>query len=158
MQFIDRLTELWDRVGVARNTGASPEAIAAFELEHRIKMPDDVRLFYSHFNGTCDTDTAFMAFWPLDEIDTVPNKLSGYGGIPDYGRITDRLPNADNYFVFADHSIWVHVYAIQLRGEGSNAAPILWIADGITFDIIASSFSEYWMMYLDDPDSVIAPC
>ena len=33
------------------------------------------------------------------------------------------LPNADDYFVFADHSIWVNVYAVRLKGERSAMAP-----------------------------------
>ena len=133
------------------------ETIVAFEQRHSVSLPDDVRRFYSRFNGTLEMDTAFNAFWPLDEVDTVPKKLSDYAGIPDYSKIADNLPNADDYFVFADHSIWVNVYAIRLKGEHSATAPVLWIADGSTFDIIAESFLEFWLRYLTDPDSVIAP-
>lgn len=157
MEFIDRLAKLWDDAGVARNDGASAETIAAFEQGHSVSLPDDVRRFYSRFNGTIEADTAFIAFWPLDEIDTVPKKLSDYAGIPDYSDIAENLPNADDYFVFADHSIWVNVYAIRLKGEHSAMAPVLWIANGYTFDTMSESFLDFWLRYLADPESVIAP-
>lgn len=157
MEIFDRLAKQWDDAGVARNVGASVKTITAFELRHHISLPVDVRRFYSRFNGTLETDTAFIAFWPLEEIDTVPEKLADYAGIPDYSKITDSLPDADDYFVFADHSIWVNVYAIRLKGKHSAKAPVLWIADGCTFATMSESFSDFWLRYMDDPDSVIAP-
>ena len=159
MEYIDRLKKLWSDSDIAVSPGATPETISTFEQQHGLTLPADVRLFYAHFNGVYDDDLGFMSFWPIDEVDTVPNKLSDQlpGGSPDYGAISSHLANAQDYFLFADHSIWIHVYAMRLRGEGSEQTPILWIADGRTFEVLANSFAEFWEMYLEDPFSVVSP-
>ncbi|MDA1055868.1 MAG: SMI1/KNR4 family protein [Planctomycetota bacterium] len=156
MDFIERLTLAWTEEGVERREGASRATVAEFENRHGITLPDDVRRFYMEFNGTIGTDEELNAFWSLDEIDSVPKKLSDFRGVPDYGGIEMNLADAENYFVFADHSIWVHVFAMQLRGQPPVNAPVLWIANGRTFDRIAESFAQFWELYLADPNRLIA--
>ena len=155
MDFIERLALAWNEEGVECREGASPAAIATFENEHSITFPNDVRRFYMEFNGTIGTDDELNAFWSLDEIDSVPKKLSDFTGVPNYGGIESNLPNAEDYFVFADHSIWVHVFAMQLRGHSPLNAPVMWIANGRTFDRIAESFAAFWELYLADPNRLI---
>ena len=93
----------------------------------------------------------------MSQVGPVPEKLAGCRGIPDYGGIVSALPEADSYFVFADHSIWVHVYAIRLSADPDSRTPVVWIADGRTWAPLAASFGEFLERYAADPWSVLAP-
>lgn len=157
MDFIERLAETWADEGVELRPGVSPDAICSFEREHGILLPEDVRRFYRTFNGTIGIDESLNAFWPLEEIDSVPTKLANFSGVPDYSKIETALADAQSFFVFADHSIWVHVFAMQMRFSNRNSTPVLWIANGITFATIAESFEHFWDLYLTDPNRLIGP-
>lgn len=152
MPFIERLAEHWRSVGVSPLPPSSDFHVDDFANLHRIHIPKDFRDFYSFCNGIENTDDGLNAFWPLAEIDTVPAKLSDFSGAPDYSEINTSLPNANNYFVFADHSIWVCVYAIMLTVDPNAPTPVIWIGNGRTFDTIAKSFTDFWLRYLDLPD------
>lgn len=149
-----RLKELWRSSHLDVCPPASQEAIATFEATHQIVLPDDVRGFYEHFNGTEEMESSLNRYWPLEEIERLPKKLAE-SGYDEFSGIEEWLPHADDYFAFADHSIWVRVYAIRLVGASAGNRPVLWIDDRKTFGIIANSFEEYWRRYLNKPDAMI---
>jgi len=80
--------------------GAADEQLEAFEQRHGVGLPAGMRAFYTFMNGAV-YDHAMFAFWPLDEI----------------RRTT--VDNESNWFIFADHSVSVFEYAIQLTIDGS---------------------------------------
>lgn len=156
---LELIRRRWQALGIPVRAGLSPEALGAFERRYGVRLPEDVRRFYRCMDGMeyGSTDEALYCFWPLAEVGTVPEKLAGFRGIPDYGGIEDTLPEAESCFVFADHSIWVHVYAIRLSADPSAPAPVIWIADGQTWAPLAPSFGEFLERYAADPWSVLAP-
>jgi hypothetical protein len=155
MDYFNRLSQIWNSMGVASLPGNDECVIDDFARRHGVSLPDDFRSFYTFCDGIDGTDEELNAFWPLAEIDTVPTKLSDFSGAPDYSRITTNLPNAGNYFVFADHSIWVCVYAIMLTGDADGPNPVIWIGDGASFDTIANSFTDFWLRYIDLPTKLL---
>ncbi|MFO0808902.1 MAG: SMI1/KNR4 family protein [Gemmataceae bacterium] len=149
----------WQAAGIAPRPGAAAADIDAFERRHGVRLPAEVREFYAHVDGMPPGawDEDLLSFWPLAEVGPVPALLSGCRGIPDYGGIERSLPDAGSYFVFADHSIWVHVYAVRLSADPSAPCPVVWIAGGSTWAEMAMSFGEFLRRYADDPRQVLFP-
>jgi len=157
MSVFHRLATHWNLEVVTPDAQATGDAIAAFENRFALTLPPDVRAFYERFNGLLDMDGDLNRFWPIAELDTVPAIVEPYSGIPDYSGIVKRLPDPDRYFAFADHSIWVCVYAMHLSDHPDSDTTIVWIADGNTFDILADTFAGFWELYLTSPDRILAP-
>jgi hypothetical protein len=149
----------WQAAGIAPRPGATASDIDAFERRHGVCLPVEVREFYAHLDGVPPGawDEALLRFWPLAEVGPVPVLLSGCRGIPDYGGIERSLPEAASYSVFADPSIWVHVYAVRLSADPSAPRPVVWIAGGDTWEVLAPSFGEFLRRYAEGPQQVLFP-
>jgi len=156
---LERLRSRWQALGVPVRTGLSPEMLGAFERRYSIRLPEDVRRFYTYMDGMeyGSTDGELNCFWPLANVGSVPEKLAGFRGVPDYGGIESVLPDADSYFVFADHSVWLHVYAMRLTADPSELAPVVWIGDGRTWAPVAPSFWAFLEWYSANPRSLMFP-
>ena len=100
-------------------------------------------------------DEHLIAFWPLAEVGPVPVLLAGCRGIPDYGGIEAALPDAGAYYLFADHSIWLTVYAVRLTPDAADPAPVVCIQGGADWREVAPSFGEFLRRYSEDPWSVV---
>jgi hypothetical protein len=157
MSVVDRLAKYWNLESVTPDARETGDAIAAFENRFALTLPRDVRAFYERFNGLLDMDDDLNRFWLIDELDTVPAIVNSYTGVPDYSGIANRLPDAERYFAFADHSIWVCVYALRLSDHRDSDTTVVWIADGNTFEILAETFSGFWELYLASPDRILVP-
>lgn len=157
MCFVERLTKHWNLEGVFPDARVTTDAIATFENRFTLTLPPDVRAFYQRFNGLLEMDGDLNRFWPIDELDTVPAIVEPYSGTLDFSGSANSLTNPDRYFAFADHSIWVCVYAMHLSGNSDSDTTIVWIADGTTFDILADTFAGFWELYLTAPDRIVAP-
>src|SRR5262245_47170382 len=123
------------------------DKVIAFEKRHGVRIPEFIKFFY------LDTDVSqygkdLISFWPFSEIAPVPDTLSTFRGSPDYGDIEFSLPGASSYFVFADWSIWCHVYAFQLTKDQNQLAPVVWIGNGKTWRTISTSFESFLQSYL----------
>ncbi|QDT10528.1 SMI1/KNR4 family protein [Planctomycetes bacterium K23_9] len=154
MSFVDRLAKHWNLADVTPDARGTGDAIAAFENRFALTLPPDVRAFYERFNGLLDMDDDLNRFWPIDELNTVPAIVEPYH---DYSGIGNRLPDAERYFAIADHSIWVHVYALHLADHPDSDTSIVWIADGNTFDILTETFAGFWELYLTSPNRILVP-
>ncbi|HEY3838826.1 MAG TPA: SMI1/KNR4 family protein [Bryobacteraceae bacterium] len=150
--------ERWQAAGVTARPGAAAADINAFERRNGVCLPADVRAFYAEADGmpSGTWDEELLSFWPLAEVGSVPALLAGCRGIPDYGGIEASLPEAGSYFVFADHSIWIHVYAVRLSPDPLAACPIVWIA-GDRWEVQAGSFGEFLRRYAEQPQQVLFP-
>jgi len=157
MSLVDRLAKHWNLTDVTPDARATGNAIAAFENQFALTLPPDVRAFYERFSGLLDMDDDLNRFWPIDELNTVPAIVEPYSGLPNYSGIANRLPEAERYFAFADHSIWVHIYALHLADPPDSDTSIVWIADGNTFDIISDTFVGFWELYLTSPERILVP-
>ena len=149
----------WQAAGITARPGAAASDIDAFERRHGVRLPVEAREFYAHLDGMPPGawDEELLSFWPLAEAGPVPVLLSGCRGIPDYGGIERSLPDAASYFVFADYSIWVHVYAVRLSADPTAPCPVVWIAGGGTWEVLALSFGEFLRLYAEEPWQVLFP-
>ncbi|MBC8117065.1 MAG: SMI1/KNR4 family protein [Candidatus Saccharimonas sp.] len=154
---LERLAEYWRSIGADANVGASDDEIAAFESRYGVSLPATISQFYRRFNGIELMDENSILFWPIHEIGSVPEKLSDFRGVPDYGGIEKSLPDSESYFVFADHSIWCHVYAMRLNSDPGAPTPVLWIGNGTTWYQLADGFEEFIDLYIASPDSILYP-
>ena len=82
----------------------------------------------------------------------VPEVVVPFAGIPDYSRISDVLPNASEYFAFADCMIWSHVFAVRVAPAA--ATEVVWLC-GTTYAVVAPTFDAFWELYLSDPDAAL---
>jgi hypothetical protein len=155
----EAIRQRWQAAGVRARPGVAGADIDAFELRHDVRLPAEIRGLYAQADGMDlgDWDEELLRFWPLAEVGPVPALLAGARGIPDYGGMESSLPGAASYFVFADHSIWVHVYAVRLSADLSAACPVVWIAGGEAWEVLAPSFREFLRLYVEDPQQVLFP-
>jgi cell wall assembly regulator SMI1 len=117
--------------------GSKRRYIAAFEREHQVSVPEDMRAFYRRTDGTraplsggCDLE--MYDFW----------------------RLTDIVPDDDHAWamVFVDYMMESWWYGIDLTGAGgyrAGAVYILGTVDRRAF-IVAETFGEFLRCYLDD--------
>ncbi|HWQ34495.1 MAG TPA: SMI1/KNR4 family protein [Blastocatellia bacterium] len=156
---VDKLKTYWLSTGVRVRPPASFEEIASFEARYSVLLPQDMREYFSTFDGMQEDefDQEMLSFWPLNKIETVPAILTEHSGIPDYRAIAHHLPEASSYFIFADYLIFSHVYAIHLSSAGDEENQIIWIGDGNSHCMVADSFSDFLEKYLADPSNANNP-
>jgi hypothetical protein len=82
----------------------------------------------------------------------VPEIAATFAGIPDYSLIADVLPDAAEYFAFADCMIWSHVLAVRLAQ--AEATQVVWLC-GTTYAVVAPTFDAFWELYLSDSDAAL---
>jgi hypothetical protein len=153
---LELIRRRWQALDIPVRPGLSAEALLAFERQYGIRLPEDVRRFYRFMDGMPYgyTDEALNCFWPLSEIGTVREKSCG---IPVYEGIESILSDVESYFIFADHSIWVHVYAMRLSADPDLPSEVIWIADSKTWAPFGLSFGQFIERYITDPWTVIVP-
>lgn len=143
-----RLSEYWQRSGLAIQPGVDPAAIRAFEAKYEVHLPADLRSYFLVVNGTGpDMDPDLYRFWPLEEVKPVEEELN------------EVYPDRYSYlgcFVFADHCISCWDYAARLECHGETAGPVF-RATGTNppREQMAASFVEFIEMYLASPNNII---
>ena len=148
----DRLRGFWFEQGARPRLGATEADLRAADIRLGVRLPEDVRRFFETVNGTEGTSGDLFQAWSLNEIGAVPNVVAEFGGIPDYPRIASVLPNAAEYFAFADAMIWSQVLAVRITNRA--ATEVVWIS-GCSFATVAPTFETFWERYLTDPDAVV---
>jgi hypothetical protein len=149
----------WEALGIPVRPGLSEGALRAFEVRYYVDLPAAVSSFYQYMDGMTEgyADDQLICFWPLAAVAPIPVKLAQAHGIPDFGGIRESLPEAASYFVFADHSIWLHLYAVRLSKDAMAPAPVVWIASGNHWELLAPSFSDFVARYANDAADVLFP-
>lgn len=151
MSFIDRLVDLWQLSGRVPDPSLADKAIRKFQNRFDVQLPPDVDAFYRRFHSLLgDMDSDLNHFWPIEDVDIVSAKVAPcYSGV-------DRITNSTELFAFADHSIWVHVYAMRLSKDSRVGASVIWIADG-EFATLAETFAGFWEIYLASTHHIVVP-
>ncbi len=76
----EALKRYWLRQGVKLRRGATEGELAAFEAKHNIRLPEDLREYFSAVNGFDSsehwmTDDEVISFLGLDEVKTLSEFL-----------------------------------------------------------------------------------
>jgi hypothetical protein len=148
----ERVRDFWRDEGARPRPGLSAEDILTAEARLGVRLSQDVARFFLTVNGTEGTSGDLFEAWPIDRVGAVPNVLSEFRGIPDYGQIGTALPHATEYFVFADAMVCSQVLAVRIAA-GVNTE-VVWIS-GNSFASVAPTFETLWEKYLVEPDSVV---
>lgn len=129
---IDQVKRRWASLGIALLPGASSQAVGEFEQLHGLRLPEELSRYFRSFGGMKDNewDNDLVRFWGLYELTMVPN--------------------AANYFVFADWSLSAHEYAVRISDEGTEVV-VLYENDLV---LIAPTFGAFLQTYLSDPEAL----
>ena len=146
-ELLPLLAEHWRCHGAEPGAGASESEIAAFEADHGIRLPVELRAYFAAFNGLAhgrdDMDNDTVGFWRLADITPVVEEAPHCG-----------VPNAAEYFVFADYLIGSHFYAVHLQAGSNTRSPVLFVwREG--FRPLASSFVEFLERYMTGDNAVL---
>ncbi len=132
---------------------ATDAAIEAFESRYGVRLPADMRAFYTTAGGMergyCWSD-APMAIWSLDEIEPVEAYL-GRPVEPAAGCPMTR-DDADAWFCFADHLLECVTYAIRLDADATASTPVVDAHE--PRGTVAASFTDFLRRCLDEPASL----
>jgi hypothetical protein len=144
----EALKKYWQLQGIALNAGVSETDLASFERKYKISLPQDFRDYLLTVNGFDSehwtTDENVIAFLSLNEMQPLSEWWSA------------EIADSDSYFVFADHSMSVHVYAIHLSSGLADRNLVVVVYDNEPVNV-ASSFSEFVEGYLANDDAVLFP-
>lgn len=139
------LKQYWLQQGIKLKLGASEIELSAFENKYNVRLPKDLKDYFSTVNGFDDSDVdgEFITFLPLDEVEPLSINWS-------------QSPEAKSYFIFADYCISCHVYAIKLTKDTEFDNPIfIDFNDNKNPTKIADSFSEFAQSYLKNDYKVL---
>jgi hypothetical protein len=121
--------------GLEPPPGVSEEDLEAFERQHGVRLPADMRSYFRLLNGTgsnyADGDEFLLCFWALEKLEPDP-ELTTPG-------------KKERWFMFADHCFSAEVYAIRLTPDGSGPHTVC-AKSGMRE--VAGSFTEFVEMYL----------
>ena len=152
-QIENRLLAFWRECGAAPRPGVSAGELRACEDRIGRTLPMEVASVYRCVNGTEAMTGWLFEAWPLARFGSVPEVVTPFAGIPDYSQIATKLPDAAEYFAFADYMIWSRVFAVRLaRGSGPTQVVALC---GDSWVEIAPTFAAFWERYLSDPDAAL---
>ena len=151
-KLLERLKTHWTAQGVKIRPGASRQEIESFESRYQVRLPDDLRAYFSSVDGMdeWDVDNDMFSFHSLPKVKNVTEDLAHFGGIPDYTAIVHTLNRPDRWFVIVDFLICSAVYAVDLSEERCTT-PVHRICDDTHHRIVAPSFAAFLEAYLDDP-------
>ena len=126
--------------GLVVNGGASDEETGEFERRYGVQLPDEVRAYFGRINGVVGGhdgawDDEMIALWELRDVRPLAEEVENC-----------EVRSAEEYFVFADWSIWAHGYAIRLSGM-QEKAPVFIVAKAHV-ERVANSLEEFLRGYI----------
>lgn len=115
-----------------RHPPADPVAIADLEVRFGLKLPADVRAFYSRADGTdmMDANHGLITLWPLDRWKCLDQEAPQYA-----------MAVPGDAIVFADYSLWCLAYAARFE-HASQRMTVHIIGTGAGVPI-AETFTEF---------------
>jgi SMI1 / KNR4 family (SUKH-1) len=144
----ERLRAHWSAHGVNPPPGVSEERLRGFEDRFGVALPADLRGYLIQVDGTgsrSESDSDWFSFWPLGDIVRASDEYQD-----------QFIEDQSSYFIFADHSICLPAYAIQLSRSDTDPNRVIAIwADLRQYSTanVAWSFSEFLDRYLADESS-----
>ena len=141
MESLGRLKSVWASQGIECAVPATHAELAEFEEGHRVCLPDDLREYFLRVNGMARNewwqwDDDLINFYPLAELIRC-----------------EETAGQTARFVFADHSISAHEYAVELTASLPLSGSVYVIGSGPV--LIARTFSEFLARYLNRDDGVL---
>jgi len=147
---IEKLKEALASENIATSMSVSDEDIMFFQSKNKVLLPKDLVKYFKHINGTNEEyDNRFFRFYSLNQFKSINEELINWSGLPDYSGIVNTLKEYSSYFVIADYSFHMFVYAIHLSNSDNYENEVL-VISGDEYKKIANSFSEFIELYFED--------
>ncbi len=158
LELIEILRARWSAEKIPYGPSATEDELAEFEGRYSIRLPDDLRLYFSQLGGMSDwwMGEDSITFFPLRMVKSVAEDLANFGGIPDYRAISQTLDDCPHWFVIADFLITSQVFAIHIA-ESIHPTPVIVIYGEGDYQVSASSFTAFLSRYLVNSDDVLFP-
>src|SRR5690242_19516796 len=95
---VRRMIADWQNENIPIRSGVDELALQRFEHKNGVKVPADMREYFSTVNGMGDhyDEANFFRFWPIEQVKPVREYLPIFA---------EKFPQFANYFLFFDHSI-----------------------------------------------------
>ena len=143
------VAQRWRDQRVEPGPPASIKDVAEFEARYQVSLPVDMRAYFMTLNGSADgsngpMDDLLIAFWHLSEVRPLSDEFPA------------KLPDSHDYFGFADHSIFVHVYAVRITRDEHNPGPVFVLYDDVLVPI-ARSFRTFLEGYVTNDQEMLFP-
>ena len=129
----------WQNEDIPILKGVDDLTIQEFESKYDVKLPEDLREYFSTVNGMGDHyDEEWFQIRPVKEYS------SGFA---------DKFPQSATCFLFFDHSVDLVNYGIALNNSAAAPTPIFRVFDHQDpgFDYHCKSFTEFAALYVNDP-------
>ena len=131
-------------------SGTHESTLRTFETRNGVLLPPDLREYFLNINGTNGGYDHRLFEWNgIDRFLPVEKYFEGYSGVPNYQPLSESLTNAHEHFVFANHEFHLFSYGITLSAT-LDLPNQVYIFCGEKFQVIASSFTEFVDLYLND--------
>jgi hypothetical protein len=143
----------WTEIGCTMAPGVPSRRIAEFEESHHLHLPPDLREYISLCNGLSAFSEGRWDHEWLGSIEFRP--LERWCALSNEHQLPLHFGPAISYFPFADFLSSSHEYAIRLTHDPAIAGPV--IASGGPPAVIATSFSDFIVAYLEEPERVVNP-
>lgn len=149
---LQRMIDGWRHEHIPVQPGANAATISDFESKHKVKMPGDMKEFFSTVNGMGSEydEEGFFRFWPIEEVKQVKEYSP---------EVAAKYPQSAEYFCFFDHSIDIFMYAIRLDRNGEFPSPIAMVCpqtlvSDCLFQPRYESFAEMVQEYVTNPKNL----
>ena len=141
MESLGRLKSAWASQGIECGVPATDAELAEFEKSHRVCLPADLREYFLRVNGMARNE-----WWQWDD------DLINFYPLAELIRCAETAGQTAR-FVFADHCISAHEYAVELTASLPLSGSVYVIGSGPV--LIARTFSEFLARYLNRDDGVL---
>jgi hypothetical protein len=152
-----RLKDFLLSQGVACDAGVSQQRIAEFEHRNNVRMPPDFKSYFTTMNGTAGGyGSGIVRFWDLDDVKSVADEIPG--DTPPMAAVIqsaydEPIDGAADYFVFADASHEIQLYAIHLSPSGHGQGEVV-LLDGSQPIRVSDTFAQFIDLYINSPGSL----
>lgn len=147
---LERLERYWASQGLGHGPPAAPGDLAGFESHYGVRLPSDLHAYFRAMNGSeagmnGPMDDYLLSFCNLSEVRPLSEVAPELGA-----------PNADEWFMIADHSIGVHPYVVRLSAASADPAPVAVVYNEFVV-VVAPSFEAFLDGYCNRNEDMLFP-
>jgi hypothetical protein len=140
----------WQNEDIPILQGVDEVTIQKFESKYGVKLPEDMREYFSTVNGMGDhiDEKNSFRFWPIEKVVPVQEYAPKFANI---------FPESARYFLFFDVLYDSSMCAIGLGYAAAGPTPIyevFYFEEGSRFRYICKSFTEFVGLYLNNPEEI----
>lgn len=156
LELIETLRARWSAEKIPYGPSATDDEIEEFESRHSVRLPDDLRMYFTQLGGMSDwiLDNNNFTFFPLRMVQS----LSEFSGAKDGEPVSSTINEPERTFVIADFLISSQEYLVHLSTNG-RSAPVIHYAPQFqqwpeyTHEV-APSFTAFLQRYLTNPNAL----